>query len=69
MNFAGSSTPNDLEAGIRTHPEDVLALRRARHGPAMTLEDYLNFLAQLEEPPVAVLWARRGPRGDIPFEL
>jgi hypothetical protein len=69
MNSAGSSTPIDLEAGIRAHPEDVLALRRARRGPAMTLEDYLDFLAQFEDPPVAVLKARRNPRGDIPFEL
>jgi len=69
MNSAGYSAPIDLEAGLRTRPEDVLALRRARREPAMTLQDYLNFLAQLEDPPVAVLRARRGPRGDIPFEL
>lgn len=69
MNSARSSTPIDLEAGLPIRPEDVLALRRAKRAPAMTLQDYLNFLAQLEDPPVGVLKARRGPRGDIPFEL
>ncbi len=69
MKSEGSSTPIDFEAGLCTRPEDVLALRRARREPAMRLEEYLNFLAQLEEPSVAVLRVRRGPRGNIPFEL
>jgi hypothetical protein len=69
MSFARSSTPIDLEAGVPTRAEDVLALRRARRKPAMTLEDYLDFLAQLEEPPVALLRARRDSRGDVPFTL
>jgi hypothetical protein len=69
MSSAGSSTPLDLEAGLRTRPEDVLALRRARREPAMSLQDYLDFLARLDDPPAAVLRARPGPRGDTPFEL
>ena len=69
MNSASSSTPLDLEAWLHTRPEDVLALRRARSEPAMSLQDYLNFLAGFEDPPPALLRARRGPRGDIPFEL
>ncbi len=69
MNSASSSTPLDLEAGLRTRPEDVRALRRARRGSPMSLDEYLAFLRQFEDPPAAVLRARRGPRGDMPFEL
>lgn len=69
MSSAESSTPIDLEAGIATRPDDVRALRQARRAPAMTLHEYLSFLAQFEDPPVAVLRARHGPRGDVPFQL
>ena len=69
MTSAGSSTPLDLEAGLRTRPEDVLALRQARRGAPMSLQEYLEFLQKFEDPPAAVLRARRGPRGDTPFQL
>ena len=69
MNSARSSTPLDLEAGLRTGPEGVLALRRARRGTPMSLQEDLDFLQQFEDPPAAELRARRGPRGDRPFEL
>jgi len=69
MNSARSSMPLDLEAGLRTRPEDVLALRRARGGKAMSLAEYLDFLRQFEDSPPDVLRARRGPRGERPFEL
>ncbi len=69
MNSARSSTPLDLEAGLRTRPEDVLALRRARRGRSLSLQEYLEFLRQFEDPPAGELRARRGPRGDRPFEL
>lgn len=69
MNSERSSTPLDLEAGLRTRPEDVLALRRARRGRPVSLDDYLAFLRQFEDPPADVLRGRRGPRGERPFEL
>ncbi len=69
MNSAKSSTLLDFEVGVRTCQEDVLALRRARRGTRMSLHEYLDFLRQFEDPPAAVLRARRGPRGDRPFEL
>lgn len=69
MTSAKSSTALDLEAGLRTRPEDVLALRRARRGRPMSLDEYLTFLRQFEDPPATALRARRGPRGDTPFTL
>jgi hypothetical protein len=69
MNSAKPTTPLDLEAGLLTRPEDVEALRLARRGKAMSLAEYLDFLRQFEDPPPDVLRARRGPRGDRPFEL
>jgi hypothetical protein len=69
MSFAKRSAPIDLEAGLRTRPEDVAALRRAARSTALSLEEYLDFLATLGDPPHEVLKARRGPRGDRPFEL
>ena len=69
MNSVRSSTPLDLEAGLLTRPEDVQALRQARRGTAISLQEYLDFLKQFEDSPAAVLRARRGPRGDRPFEL
>ena len=69
MNSAGSSIPIDLEAGLCTRPEDVTALRQARRGAAMSLNEYLDFLKGLESAAIATLRARRGLRGDAPFEL
>lgn len=69
MNSAKPTTPLDLEAGLRTRPEDVLAQRRARRGRPMSLDEYLAFLRQFEDPPAEVLRVRPGPRGDRPFEL
>ena len=69
MNSAGSSTPIDLEAGLRIGRDEVMALRRSRDGTAMSLEEYLDFLQGLETPSIATLGVRRGPRGDRPFEL
>jgi hypothetical protein len=69
MNCAGSSTPIDLEAGLRIGREQVMALRQSRKGTAMSLEEYLDFLQGLENPSITTLRARRGPRGDSPFEL
>ncbi len=69
MNSARSSTPLDLEAGLRIRPEDVLALRRARYGRPMSLQEYLEFLRQFDDAPASILRARRGPRGDTAFAL
>jgi len=69
MNSAGFSTPIDLEAGLRIGREEVLALRQSRDGAPMSLEEYLDFLQALENPSIAILRARRGPRGDSSFEL
>ena len=69
MNSAGFSTPIDLEAGLRIGQEEVMALRQSRNGTALSLEEYLDFLQGLENPSIATLRARRGPRGGSPFEL
>ena len=69
MNSAGFSTPIDLEAGLRIGQEEVMALRQSRNGTALSLEEYLDFLQGLENPSIATLRARRGPRGDSLFEL
>ena len=69
MNSAGFSTPIDLEAGLRIGQEEVMALRQSRNGTVISLEEYLDFLQGLENPSIATLRARRGPRGDSPFEL
>jgi hypothetical protein len=69
MNSARSSTPLDLEASLRPRPEDVLTLRRARCGRPMALQEHLEFLRRFDDPPAGVLRARRGPRGDTPFDL
>ena len=69
MNSAGFSTPIDLEAGLRIGQEEVMALRQSRNGTVISLEEYLDFLQGLENPSIATLRARRGPRGDSLFEL
>jgi len=69
MSSAESSAPIDLEAGLRTRPEDVAALRRAARPTVLSLDEYMEFLASVEDPPCEALKARRGPRGDRPFEL
>ncbi len=69
MSSAGSSTPLNLEADLPTRPEDIVALRRARQNRALSLEEYLDFLGQLESPPPAIRRARRNSRNDAPFEL
>lgn len=69
MNSAGSSTPIDLEAGLRIGQEEVMALRQSRTGTAMSIEEYLDFLQALDTPSIAALRMRAGPRGDSPFEL
>jgi hypothetical protein len=69
MSFAESSAPIDLEAGLRTRPEDIAALRRAACPTVLSLEEYLDFLTKLDHPPSEALKARRGPRGERPFEL
>ena len=69
MHSADPSTPLDLEVGLRMRPEDVLALRRARRGRPMGLQEYIEFLRLCEDQPASVLRARRGPRGETSFEL
>ena len=69
MSFAESSAPIDLEAGLQTRPDDVAALRRAARHRVLSLEEYMDFLTALGDPPHEVLRARRGPQGDRPFEL
>jgi hypothetical protein len=69
MRSAGSSTPLNLDAGVRTSREDVAALRRARRTAQESLDGYLAFLKGLGHPPAAILRARRGPRGNTPFTL
>ena len=61
--------PLDLEAGLRTRPEDVAALRRARDRKPVSLEYYLEFLRSQTTSSPADLRARRGPRGNLPFSF
>ncbi len=69
MSSGESSTPLNLEADLPTRPEDTLALRHVRPRPTLSLEEYLDFLAQIESLPPAVRRAHRDPRGEAPFEL
>jgi len=59
----------DLQRDLRTTEADVAAQRRFRTGPLLGLEAYLRFLAAFESPSHEALRAKRGPRGDSPFEL
>lgn len=59
----------DLERDLPTTPEDTAALRRASAAAARQEVDYLAFLRTFGETPPERLRARRGPRGDEPFEL
>jgi len=70
MSSAESSAPLNLEANLPTRPEDVLALRQAKQGHALTLPEYLEFLTQLESQPRPIRRSNPGPRADaLPFEL
>ncbi|MEW6488988.1 MAG: hypothetical protein AB1578_13870 [Thermodesulfobacteriota bacterium] len=59
----------DLERDLPTTPEDVDALRRASTAAARQEVDYLAFLSTFGETSPERLRARRGPRGNEPFEL
>jgi hypothetical protein len=59
----------DLNRGLPTTKEDILALRRARKTEILSFEGYLKFLANFAPPSATALRARRGPAGNAPFEL
>ncbi len=59
----------DLDSDLPTTREDVVALRKARQSRPMDLAAYLEFLASLPPLPQSALRARKGPRGNNPFEL
>ena len=59
----------DLVRGLPTSPEDVRALRRAKTAHTLTLDEYLNFLAQLPPPDPHPQRPKRGPRAERPFAL
>ena len=69
MSCSRSSRILDLEAGLRTTPRDVRALAEAARQPALSLDEYLEFLRQFDAPSAAELRARAGPRGGEPFTL
>jgi len=68
MSSADRSEPLDLERGLPTSPEDVVALRRLREGAVVSQAEYFRFLSRLPPPRLADLRARKGPRGE-PFRL
>ena len=57
----------DLERGLPTTEEDVIALRKLRY-PSMTDAEYMRFLTTLHTPDQETLRAKHGPRGE-PFKL
>jgi hypothetical protein len=59
----------DLNLGLPTTQEDILALRRARKAKSLSFAAYLKFLANFAPPSATVLRARSGPAGIKPFEL
>jgi hypothetical protein len=58
----------DLENGILTTEEDILALRRNRVH-ILNFEEYLDFLESFDDADIAVLSRRKGPAGPERFEL
>jgi hypothetical protein len=69
MKSSGSVEPLDLDRDLPTAPEDIAALRKLRGRPRLDFDGYLRFLASFDAPSAAELRARRGPRGDRPFDL
>ena len=69
MSSSETSERLNLERDLPTTEEDVAAQRRLRFGRPLSLEDYFCFLASFDPPSYAQLRAKRGPRGDTPFEL
>ncbi len=69
MRSNARSEPLDLDRGLPTTPEDVAALHRLRRPPALSTEEFLRFLAQLEPPTWEALRSRKGPQGTEPFRL
>ena len=69
MSSADRSGMLDLKRDLPTTAEDVAALRRARAVHPLDLNAYLRFLASLPPYPAPDLRAKRGPRGDRPFNL
>jgi hypothetical protein len=69
--MSGSSRPFelDLERGLPTTPEDVLALRRVRARRRLATEDYLSALARLPSPSREAVRSRRRAGGAEPFRL
>jgi hypothetical protein len=59
----------DLNRGLPTTKEDILALRRARKAETLSFAGYLKFLANFAPPSATALRARNGPAGITPFEL
>ncbi len=69
MKSANSSEILDLDQGIPTTWDDVIALRRARNSQRMSLSAYFDFLSRLPQPSMAELRTRKHPAGIKPFEL
>lgn len=69
MRSNASSDLLDLDRDLPTTAEDVAALRRHRHLPRITLEDYLRFLEAFTPPSLAALRSRKGPSRGQPFQL
>ena len=69
MNSRNFSDLLDLGGDTPTTNEDILALRRAEAMTGMDLESYIKFLSVLRHPTRSELQLRKGPVGEVPFEL
>ena len=64
-----SSLSLDLDKGLPTTAEDVMALRRAKSLAPLDLQGYLDFLAQLPAIPCHRPRPSRSMMSEEPFEL
>jgi hypothetical protein len=69
MNSSDRWNPIDLDKGLPTTREDVIALQPVRSLGTLDLEGYLAFLSRLRMPGASAQRAKSGPRGGPPFEL
>jgi len=69
MNSANSYKWLDLDTGLPTRQDDIIALRRVRTARLLSFAAYLDFLGRFAPQPAGVLRARRGPTGPKPFVL
>lgn len=65
----GRSETLNLDRDLITTPEDVAAQRRLRRPRPVSFDGYLRFLSNFPSSISEELRRKRGPRGDVPFQL